>query len=128
MPADPDADDRTGEEPMSAEQLDDETRERQRLLGLLALSSQELPRAPRDSRALHAYLDANVDAFDALIARHRADKAAQSATRSRFAMRLAASFAAVAVLTAVVLTMRMSREEPLQAVLDRSYVELATAA
>ena len=113
---------------MSAEQLDDETRERQRLLGLLALNSQELPRAPRDSRSPHDYLDANVDAFDALIARHRADKAAQSAMRSRFAMRLAASFAAVAVLTAIVLTMRMSREEPLQAVLDRSYAELAAAA
>lgn len=111
---------------MSTEHLDDETRERQRLLGLLTLTSQELPRAPRDSRALHDYLDANVEAFETLVARHRADKAAQSATKTRFAARLAASIAAVAVLTALVLTMMVGRDEPLQVALDRSYAELAS--
>ena len=110
---------------MSAEQLDDETRERQRLLALLALTSQELPRAPRDSRNLHDYLDANVEEFEALVAQHRADKAAQSATKTRFAVRLAASIAAVGVLTAIALTLMPSREAPLHVALDRSYGDLA---
>lgn len=123
MPTDPEVADRIGNEPMSAEHLDDETRERQQLLALLALNSQELPRATRDSRDLHDYLDSNAEAFDALVARHRAEKAARS--KARFVMRLAASFAAVAVLTAIVLTMRMSQEESLQAALDRSYAQLA---
>ncbi len=129
MPAETD---RTGEEPMtaeqSAEQLDAETRERQRLLALLALTSQELPHQRRDSHSLHDYLDTDGEAFDALIAQHRRDKAAQSATRARFVMRLAASIAAVGVLTAIVLTILASREEPLHAAIDRSYDELTVSA
>ncbi len=112
----------------SAGQLDGETRERQRLLALLALTSQELPHKRRDSHNLHDYLDANGEAFDALIAQHRIDKAAHSATRARFVMRLAASIAAVGVLTAIVLTILASREEPLQAAIDRSYDELTASA
>jgi hypothetical protein len=112
---------------MSAEQLDDKTRERQRLLALLALTSQEMPRSHPDSRELHDYLDADVEAFEALVARYRAEKSAQSATKTRFVARLAAGIAAVAVLTAIVLTMLASREEPLQAALDRSYAQLAPA-
>jgi hypothetical protein len=108
----------------SAEKLD-EVHERQRLLALLALTSQELPHTQRDSRGLHDYLDANVEAFEALIVQHRADRAAQSARKTRFAMRLAASIAAFAILTAIVLTVLPGREEPLQVALDRSYAELA---
>jgi hypothetical protein len=112
---------------MSAEQLDDETRERHRLLALLALTSQELPPQRRDSRDLHDYLDTNVEAFDALVAQHRA-RAAQSATKTRFAWRLAAGIAAVGVLTALVVTMMPGREMPLQLAVERSYAELAERA
>ena len=110
---------------MRAEELE-ATRERQRLLALLALTSQELPRKQRDSRELHDYLDANVEAFEALITKHRAARTAQGATKARFPVwRLAASIAAVGVLTAIVLTMLSNREGTLQAALDRGYAQLA---
>ena len=112
---------------MSAEPLDDETHERQRLLALLALTSQELPHERRGSRDLHDYLDTNVEAFDALVAQHRA-RTAQSAMKTRFAWRLAAGIAAVGVLTALVVTMMPSREAPLQLALERSYAEIADRA
>jgi hypothetical protein len=129
MQGDPDSTDRTGEEPMNTDMRAEEleaTRERQRLLALLALTSQELPRKQRDSRELHDYLDANVEAFEALITKHRAARTAQGATKARFPVwRLAASIAAVGVLTAIVLTMLSNREGTLQAALDRGYAQLA---
>ena len=110
---------------MRAEELE-ATRERQRLLALLALTSQELPHKQRDSRELHDYLDANVEAFEALITKHRAARTAQRVTKARFPVwRLAASIAAVGVLTAIVLTMLSNREGALQAALDRGYAQLA---
>jgi hypothetical protein len=102
------------------------THERQRLLALLALTSQELPRKQPDSHELHDYLDANAEAFEALITRHRAAKTVQAATKARFPLwRLAAGIAAVGVLTAIALTMLSNRDGTLQAALDRGYAQLA---
>ena len=123
MPADRDLTERTGDEPMSAEQLDDETREQQRLLALLALTSRELPRNRPETRTFHDHMDADDEAFEALVAQYRAGKLA-SASKVSFRMRIAAGIAAVGVLATLLLMTMWNRETPLQAALDRSYAEL----
>jgi hypothetical protein len=130
--------DESGEETgMNAAGSNESTRDEDRMMALLALTSQDLPAAGKTSQreALHDYLDANPAAFEQFLKKHRNQPPAQKKTwlgwfdalqlrPMRYALALG-----IASLCAILIARPLLDEGgALVAGLDAGYAELATHA
>ncbi len=129
--------DQSGEETgMNAAESNEATRDEERMMALLALTSQELPAAGKGSQreALHDYLDANPAAFEQFLKKHRDQPPAQKTWRSWFGalqlrpMRYALAIGIASLCAILIARPFLDEGGALVAGLDAGYAELATHA